>query len=379
MLAVSDALHAVLRAASTMRTMTESNTPRNAAEERVHQFMIEFDAQWHLAAPSFENRDPENPRAAFALWRELMGQTAENHFAYSSTVGLAQSFGRPPSYGPQAEVLIGSEIHGDVAYVQTRGTSPLEKIHEYTLLLQGEEWRITAIDDHYKDPSLPFMERDVQDERLSRCSPEAALTEMPAAQAQLDEVRNFTEREVSGPQEGESSQVTGSEIGTLTTTSGALAVLDFGYDNDDAHPLARTVAPGSYPVDRVTAAGRNAAVRVRFTQEAPVSWHPASLPGGGHVMGVDAGCICIMDYVAYTAMTRREKAAAFGRFGGMSRPAAAEIPLDGTDVGIAADSGYGDGSYPAYWGIDAQGRTAQLIVDFLTLVDQDDDGVLTHR
>jgi hypothetical protein len=46
---------------------------------------------------------------------------------------------------------------------------------------------------------------------------------------------------------------------------------------------------------------------------------------------------------------------------------------------LVADSGYGDGSYPAYWGLDAEGRTAQLVIDFLILTTYDEDGVLRHR
>lgn len=31
------------------------------------------------------------------------------------------------------------------------------------------------------------------------------------------------------------------------------------------------------------------------------------------------------------------------------------------------------------FGVDADGAVAQLVIDFMVLVDQDDDGVLTHR
>lgn len=86
-----------------------------------------------------------------------------------------------------------------------------------------------------------------------------------------------------------------------------------------------------------------------------------------------------MDFVAYAAMTRRVKAAAFQRFSAAERPAAIEVPLGGADVGIAVDSGYGDGGYPVYWGVDAEGRVAQLVVGFMVLAAQDDTGALTRR
>ncbi|MEK8225916.1 hypothetical protein NKG05_07390 [Oerskovia sp. M15] len=106
----------------------------------------------------------------------------------------------------------------------------------------------------------------------------------------------------------------------------------------------------------MTAFGRNTAVRVRFSEETPVAWHPASIPGSGHVVGVDAGCVVIADYVGYSSMTRREKAAAFERFTVTAPPATLELSLGGVDVGLAADSGYGDGSYP---GTGVKTRTAR--------------------
>ena len=128
---------------------------------------------------------------------------------------------------------------------------------------------------------------------------------------------------------------------------------------------------------RVTAFGRNAAVRIRFTDDQPVEWHPASLADSGHVVGVDAGCVCIVDYVGYASMSRRSKAAALTAFFAETRPCAMTFDLASGGIGVATDSGYGDGNYPVYWGVDSEGRIAQLVVDFMVLVNQDDDGALT--
>ncbi|PPF46967.1 hypothetical protein C5B85_01425 [Pseudoclavibacter sp. AY1F1] len=358
--------------------MTDSSAPKNPAEERVLSFMAEYEAQWRIAAPAFEHRDPDNPMSAFQLWRELMAQTTRNHFTDPPAVDLAQSFGRPASHGPEAEQLVSSEVVGDVAYVLTRSTSMQRKLNEYTLRQKGATWKIAVISQHFGDPKAPFADPAVVNQRVLQCGPDAEPTDMPELQVQLDEVHNFTEREVSRPGDKQSARAEVTHLGTLSTSTGFLSVLDFGYDNDDARPLARTVPPGRYSVDRVTAFGRNAAVRVRFSDAAPVTWIPASLPGSGHVVGVDAGCICIVDYVGYSDMTRRDKAAAYDAFSAAQTPAVQEFDLAGTDIGIAFDSGYGDGSYPAYWGLDSEGAVAQLVVDCMVLVEQDEDGVLTH-
>lgn len=355
--------------------MSVDRTSRHAAEERVQQFMVEFEAQWQTAAPVFERDDD----SAFELWGELMEQTMRNHFTESSDVHLAQSFSSPAKHGIEAERIVRSEMHGDIAYVLTQRTSSLKNFfYEYTVCAQGPDWKISAIATHFGDPTEPFVSRSTVDEYLLPCAADAPFAEMPEDEAQLDQTHNFTDREATDEEDGEITQAQVSGIGTLVTSTGVLSVLDFGYENGDARPLARTVAPGAYPVDRVTGFGRNAAVRVRFNEETPVSWHPASLAERDHVVGVDAGCVCIVDYVAYSTMTRRDKAAEFERFTAVSQPAVLEIPLGGNDVGLAVESGFGDGGYPAYWGVDAHGNTAQLVVDFMVLVAEDDDGVVTH-
>ena len=124
--------------------------------------------------------------------------------------------------------------------------------------------------------------------------------------------------------------------------------------------------------------GRNAAVRVTFSPEAPTRWRPASIPGGGHVFGVDAGSACLVDYPAYAAQTRRDKAAMWRRFTEAEDPGAIEAPLPEGNRGIVVASGIGDGAYPVYWGIAADGAVAQLVVDFLMLVKTGEDGVMRH-
>lgn len=347
-----------------------------AAEQRVRDFMVEFDAQWRIAAPTFEERDPNHPGKGFELWRSLMTETTRAHFDDTAAVDLGSSFSRPAKYGPDVETLVRSEMVGDTAYVLTRSSSPLETFHEYAVREQAGEWRIAAIASHHADPTEPYIDQSAAAERIVDCAPDAPFAEMPEAQARLDERRMFTDRAVVHPRHGESSEARLERVHTLRTRSGVLSVVDFGYDNDDARPLARTVPPGAYAVERVVGFGRNAAVRVLFSDVEPVAWHPASIPGSGHVIGVDAGCVCIVDYPAYAAMSRRAKASVFDEFAAVQRPAAAELPLGDDDAGIAVDSGYGDGSYPVYWGTDAEGRVVQLVIDFMVLVDQDDEGVL---
>lgn len=348
-----------------------------AAEERVQEFMAEFDAQWRIAAPVFEERDPNHPGKGFELWGSLMAETTRAHFVDTAAVNLGSSFSRPAEYGPDTLTLMRSEMVGDTVYVLTQSTSALQTMQEFAVREQAGQWRIAAIASHHGDPAEPYIDSSVAAERTVDCAPDAPFAEMPPAEARLDERRMFTERTVVHPEDEETSEARIERVGTLRTRSGVLSVVDFGYDNNSAWPLARTVPPGAYLVERVIGFGRNAAVRVLFSDAEPVAWHPASIPGSGHVIGVDAGCVCVVDYPAYAAMPRRTKASVFKEFAAGQRPVAVELPLGADDTGIAVDSGYGDGSYPVYWGTDAEGRVAQLVIDFMVLVDQDDDGILT--
>lgn len=347
------------------------------AEKRVQRFLTDYDTQWRAAAPAFDDRATR--RDAFGVWRELVAPLQRDHLT-GERVALDSSFGTPPGYGVAVEKIVRSEVEGERAYVLTEMIeSQTREKHEYVLERVGREWRISAIEQHFDDPRLPFVDAEQVLSIAAQASPDARLGVAPDEQRTLDEVRNFTERTVVHKRSGESSEVRVSSAGTLVTTSGVLAVRDLGYDNDDARPLARSVPPGTYPVERVTGFGRNAALRVLFSERMPTTWHPAALVSGpGHVIGVDAGSACIVDYVAYAQMTRRAKAEAFSAFMYAPSPSVQQVALGGSDEGIVAESGYGDGSYPVYWGLDETGAVAQLVVDFMVLVTEDDEGNLRH-
>lgn len=365
---------------ASVTAMSDADQITMTPEQRVQLFLDEYDTHWRTAQPGFNVPFGVDTRAARTLWTELMKQIQRDHFTATSKVRLNQGFAvMRPMVGAQAEYVASITVRGGTARVQTRSNYGTPTVNEYKLRAEGDDWRIDSIDYSIQAWKEPFVDPSTVNENVSRCSADAPFNEMPVEQAQLDENRNFTEREITRATDDEASRTEITQIGTLVTATGVLTVLDFGNDNDDALPLARTVEPGSYPVDRVTAFGRNAAVRVRFSDETPASWHPASPPDTGHVISVDAGCVCVVDYAGYAGMTERAKERVYDKFTKLEGPAAAsEFKVGRKNVGIACESGYGDGGYPAYWGVDSQGRIAQLVIDFLVLASEDDDGALTH-
>lgn len=345
-----------------------------AAEWRVRQFLTEYTQGWLAIGPLFEKRDLN----MFSRWREVLAQITQHQFTSSTSVNFGSSYMNPPAYGLEAEQIARSAFRGSKAYVWTEPRGDRGRRNKYTLEPDGETWKIATVGKVVPGGSLPSIAKAKVKELVLDTSPDAPLASLPDAQTRLDSQRIFEDRQVTRPQDGETTSTVVTPMGALVTSSGVLSIGDYGDDNKDALPLARTVEPGTHPMERVVAFGRNAAVRVRFSDEPVRSWFPASLPAGGHVIGVDARCVYIADFVAYAAMTFPAKEKVYDKFLTLEEPAAGAFAMGKSNKGVALASGFGDGSYPTLWGLDAQGNTAQLVIDFMVLVAQAEDGTLTH-
>jgi hypothetical protein len=139
----------------------------------------------------------------------------------------------------------------------------------------------------------------------------------------------------------------------------------------DQRPFERAVGAGDYPVDVAIAQladqQRVAALRVTFGPGAPVRFEPA----GDY--GVDAGFGCFMDHETFPlldrAMTSLPRDANY-----YDDVLASELrdrdwvdhyPERGRPHNVvAAHSGWGDGIYSSYWGLDEHGTAVWLVTDF---------------
>lgn len=176
-------------------------------------------------------------------------------------------------------------------------------------------------------------------------------------------------------------------VGDLVVRSGAIAASD-ALVVPDHLPFAQPVPTGRFPVDVAIARFDNqderiAFARITFSTTPAVAWQMATVAGqdtsalGGEEYfgyGVDSGTGCFMDPVAGQLLTRRMHADQqyFNTIiDGMARTyrhtrswTVVSPSPDHDENVICFSSGYGDGTYPSFFGFDEHGNVTALVTDF---------------
>src|SRR5262245_17224403 len=229
-----------------------------------------------------------------------------------------------------------------------------------------------------------------------------------------DFVRAFTPGTVFRDSKDREFPVRQLDAGELVLPTGRIVGSDPTYFQNDGTdrqpPYTRTVPPGRYPVVLCLSKHtypnhteeRVAAAMIRFTDAEPVSWEMALRPGQdpatlapGHYFGygVDGGTGCFADARAVEALEPERKLFSercrppwpqnadhnwifnlhtpffqqlhngFFKPGNPARSVWFVDLVADTDTGanvIAFPSGWGDGGYASYWGLDAAGNPCRL-------------------
>jgi len=186
------------------------------------------------------------------------------------------------------------------------------------------------------------------------------------------------------------------EIGNLVLSSGKVVACDpsnLAWESDTI-PFVRTAPPGKHPVIlsfMATGQGdavdqRVACAMVRFTTAKPAAWEMAVRPGQEFSAlpvgkffgyGVDAGMGCFIDKDSLQALSKEDNEDfcqqriidEMDKDGEYRHWANIIVdPQTGANL-IVFSSGYGDGFYPSYWGLEAAGEPCCLVTDFGTLVE----------
>jgi len=163
------------------------------------------------------------------------------------------------------------------------------------------------------------------------------------------------------------------ELGELELPDGRVVACD---PHDPGFPLARRLLSGRYPAQlRVADLGghdqRTAAVLLRAGGDPPVRWEPA-----GPELRVDSATGCLTAPQAPPAALHAPAAHGAQELDLLAEALAetarptwcwANIAVGPHGNVIASSTGYGDGAYPVFWGLAADGGPACLLVDLRVL------------
>ncbi|WP_328824965.1 DUF4241 domain-containing protein [Mesorhizobium neociceri] len=167
-------------------------------------------------------------------------------------------------------------------------------------------------------------------------------------------------------------------IGELELPTGEIVACDPLITGLGRPAFSRKVRPGRYPVVLLEARGRVAAAVLCFGPGLPVRWELATFardrPSAYEFeFIVDDAVASFMDKSVLTMMSDPEElddyladVACFrDRF-------VVDSPIDGNPLNIAmCDTGWGDGAYRSFWGLDGAGEPLLLMTDFEVLENAD--------
>ncbi|MGR9170478.1 DUF4241 domain-containing protein [Rhizobium sp. KDH_Rht_773_N] len=193
------------------------------------------------------------------------------------------------------------------------------------------------------------------------------------------------------------------DIGNVELTSGRIVAAD-PLAQPDRQALARTVPAGDYPVRLYEAAGRVAAASMRFGEGRPDHWELATLPGqdvatlkDDEIFGypVDAGLGSYMDADTLALIEEREQQVQAQKpdsdVNYYDDVLASELdankgaydlhrPVAGKKGNVAIFwSGWGDGFYPVFWGVDRDEHPLVLLTDFQVIANADGRREPSHQ
>jgi hypothetical protein len=211
--------------------------------------------------------------------------------------------------------------------------------------------------------SPPVMDAATREAWLAGTSLDAPLS--PLAE---EMVPNGDHAFTEGPIAGTPLTLSVERVGKLSLRSGVLAVADPTSIPGLIAPLRRRVAPTEAPVEvSIDSNGVVVAVRVVFEPSRRASaFREATDTRGGFGLGVDSATAAVFDADSFSRLSewQRQQLATDG-FGDAERGALRALcaPNDC----FVVHSGDGDGSYPAYWGVDAEGEIVFLQIDFVAV------------
>jgi hypothetical protein len=333
-------------------------------EARVKSFIADYLlAHQQLHAENFTDRVQDQ----FNRWNSLITNLDAEHGINRGCMALARVIHGDSPHVPEAEPIVSIREEQGKVYVETCVKDSLDHYYEYELWQSNGDWRIGKIRE-FLDPADALLMTDRDRSRFTN-PPTLPLRGLPAEDSNANGDLIFA----SGRQvrlDDRTSSIEVRPVGPLCVTTGRLVVGDLGYDTRVLGVIGQSVPPGEYAADVAIAFNRVAALRVRFSNEAVDKWLPADHNSGkstSYVVGVDAGNVAIMDLAAIMTVKSRDKERAFETYAQNQTSRYSMLALVRANDGVISDSGWGDGGYPVYWGVDANRQPVVLVVDFMLL------------
>jgi hypothetical protein len=171
-------------------------------------------------------------------------------------------------------------------------------------------------------------------------------------------------------------------IGELELPTGEIIACDPLITGLERPVFSRKVKPGRYPVMLLEAQRSIAAAILRFGPGLPVRWELAAFTRDEGTSSwksgfiVDDAVAAFMDKSIQTLMSDQEELDGYladvaCSFDGFHM----DNPVDGNPLNIALfNTGFGDGTYYSFWGLDAVGEPLLLMTDFEVLENADGRG-----
>ena len=339
----------------------------DAVRRRVEAFVGDYHERWLRAGqnPSDAGFGP----SSFDGWRAEVEALDATHGAPGWRSRYEGSLSMHPAHDPATERLDGIEVDGDRATAHSTLPGHIETYYEYRLRRLDDDWRVDRIVTSRVPPGVPLLHDLSAAALLARATDEADLSPLPEHLA-LDVPLLFTA--------GRSVELLGRTLttdvdvaGYVTIASGVITVVDLATVHPGVAVLARRVPPGTYPVEVATVGGTNVALRLVLSDVPGVEHRRAAFTDGTTSVAVDAGNVALVDGRALvTADAQRIEAICQEQIGRLVDGEHATFALGGASVdAVLVSSGFGDGGYPTYWGLDSHGGLAELVVDFVVLAE----------
>jgi hypothetical protein len=320
---------------------------------------------------------------AMEPWEGAMEALKQNHFGPHAHMlrNSGSSISASDGHDPEREAIVAEHQTGDTAVISTEtGLFWGPKYREYQVTRENGIWYLRAIFGYLENETEPAFTTEEREALLKQVAPDAQLPEpergvTPNCDRLFEDGRKvelyheeFTLRVHSG--------------GKLSVPSGVLGVRDFGYSPEDMRPLTLRIPSGDYDMEYAEARSTVVAARLLLDSTTPaVSYQPAPAVGeDSHYAGVDKGNVALFDAGTFMHLTKRGHEEHYNKDFAADRWRADKDHTEPTFIHlgnppsekvtcIVVSSGHGDGSYPCYWGLGAQGKPVSLVVDFLVLAE----------